>query len=127
MSCAILKPSRAVFDEFVLEIVRASRTRRSARACRARRSRVPRRRRPPSMSASERDVARVEHGARQRGRELFDVLLEPVALVREREPHPGARERLRDGPGDRALVGDAEDEPVLAVEEAHAASSILAR
>jgi hypothetical protein len=62
------------------------------------------------------DVARVEHRARQRGGQLLHVLHQPLALVGEHQPHPRARQRLRDGPGDRALVSDAEDDPGLAVE-----------
>src|SRR5947207_12604284 len=42
-----------------------------------------------------------------------------VTLVGEPETHPGARERLGDGPGDRALVGDTEDDAGPAVEQTH--------
>src|SRR5262249_13370783 len=45
--------------------------------------------------------------------------LDPLALVGEREPGAGVGEALRDRPGDRALVGDAEDEAALAVETRH--------
>src|SRR5439155_17616322 len=61
------------------------------------------------------DVARIEQGARKRAGELFDVLLQPVALVREGESHPGGRERLSDGQADPAHVGNAEEQPWLAV------------
>ena len=41
--------------------------------------------------------------------EFRDVFLDAVALIREREFRAFARPRLRDGPGDGALVGDTED------------------
>ena len=41
---------------------------------------------------------------------------DPLALVGERELRAAGREPLRDRPGDRAPVGDAEDETALAVE-----------
>src|SRR6266446_3278495 len=68
------------------------------------------------------DVARIKQRAGKRAGQRYDVLLQPVALVREGESHPGGRERLSDGPGDRALVGDAEDDPRLAVQELHGPS-----
>ena len=48
--------------------------------------------------------------------ELADVALDPLALVGERELRAAVGEPLGDRPGDRALVGDAEDEPALAFE-----------
>ena len=62
------------------------------------------------------DVARVEHRAGERGGQLLHVLLEPFALVGERQAHAGPGQRLGDGPGDRALVGDAEHDAGLAGE-----------
>jgi len=43
--------------------------------------------------------------------------LEALALVRECQPRPLARDRLRDRPGDGALVGDTEHQPELAFEK----------
>jgi hypothetical protein len=62
------------------------------------------------------DVTRVEHGAGQRGREFLHVFPQPIALVGEGQAHPCARQGLRDGPGNRALVGDAEHDAGLALE-----------
>ena len=66
------------------------------------------------------DVTRIDQRAGQGGRELLHVLLQPLPLIGEREPHAGAEERLSDRPRDRALVGDAEHDPSLAVEQTHA-------
>src|SRR5205823_6829219 len=57
---------------------------------------------------------RAADGARQ----LTDVLLDALALEREREPGPAVGEPLGDRPGDRPLVRDAEDEGVLSLEHA---------
>src|SRR5438876_943137 len=54
-----------------------------------------------------------------RGRELANVALDPFPLVGEGEPGAAVGETLRDRPGDRALVGDAEDEAALAGEISH--------
>ncbi len=62
------------------------------------------------------DVARRHERRAHRLRELADVLLDPLALVGERELRALVGEPLRDRPGDRALVGDAEHEPALAFE-----------
>src|SRR5439155_3087173 len=45
-----------------------------------------------------------------------DALLDPLALVRESELRAAVGQALRDRPGDRAAVGDAEDEAALSVE-----------
>ena len=66
-----------------------------------------------------RDVARREHGVRERRRQLPHVLLEPRARIRQREPRARGGRRLRDRPGDGALVGDADDEAVCAGEIRH--------
>jgi hypothetical protein len=65
------------------------------------------------------DVALVEERVGQRGGQLLDVLLDALALVGERQPHPRRRQRLGDGPRDRALVGDAEHDAGLSVEQSH--------
>jgi hypothetical protein len=70
-----------------------------------------------------RHVARVHERARHRGGEFLDVLLEPLALVGERQPHAGGRQRLRDRPRDGALVGDAEHDARLAVKQLHGSTS----
>jgi hypothetical protein len=62
-----------------------------------------------------RDIARQDdRRLRQSLGKLVDVLLEP-ALIGERQTCAAARRRLRDRPGDRTLVGDADDEPDFAV------------
>jgi hypothetical protein len=53
-----------------------------------------------------------------RRREVPNRLLDALALVRERELCAFGREPLRDRPGDRALVRDAEHERLLSLEPA---------
>ncbi len=72
------------------------------------------------------DVARGDERARDRLRELADVALDPLALEGERELRAAVGEPLRDRPGDRALVGDAEHEAALSL-EGHAATLAGAR
>ena len=83
---------------------------------------------PPKASADLRedtrevvvgaDVAlRDERTVDGRG-EIADVLLDALALVGERHARPLVGEALRDRPGDRALIRDAEDERLLAFEPA---------
>jgi len=62
------------------------------------------------------DVALADERARDRLREVAHGLLDALALVGERELRAAGREALGDRPGDRAPVGDAEDEAALAVE-----------
>ena len=50
--------------------------------------------------------------------EIADVLLDALALIGERHARPLVGEALRDRPGDRALIRDAEDERLLAFEPA---------
>ncbi len=50
--------------------------------------------------------------------EVAHVLLDALALVGERHARPLVGEALRDRPGDRALIRDAEDERLLAFEPA---------
>jgi hypothetical protein len=54
------------------------------------------------------DVARKNEGVGQAGAKISNVLLEPFALVGQREPRTGGRGGLRDCPGDGAFVGDAD-------------------
>ena len=49
-------------------------------------------------------------------RELTHALLDPFALIRERELRAAGGKLLRNRPRDRALVRDAEDECALACE-----------
>ena len=54
---------------------------------------------------------------------LADTLFDPLALIRERELGSGARESLGDRPGDRPLVGNAENQTPLAfIAPGHTAS-----
>ena len=85
----------------------------------------------PSASNSARDVLVATDVARQqdaaassscRG-ELVDVLLQPLVLVRQHEPRAGGIGLLRDGPGERPLVGDTDDEAGASREIRHATSS----
>src|SRR5437867_11680695 len=55
--------------------------------------------------------------ARQSGRQTIDVLLEPLSLVNESQARPLAVQGLGDAPGNAALVGDADDEPLLPLEK----------
>ena len=65
-------------------------------------------------------VARQDERVRaKRAGEFLDVFLEPLALVGERELRALARPRLRDGPGDGAFVGDAENDPGFSVKQWH--------
>ena len=48
--------------------------------------------------------------------ELADVFLEPLALERQRHARPRGVCRPGDGPGDRSLVGDADNQAGLAGE-----------
>ena len=65
------------------------------------------------------DVARQDQRVVERRRELADVLLEPLARIGQRQARAGGRRRLRNRPRDRPLVGDADDEAVLAGEIGH--------
>ena len=61
-----------------------------------------------------RHIARQDEGIVERRRKLANVLLEAGARIREREARPGLRERLRDRPRNRSLVGNAHDKCELA-------------
>ena len=56
------------------------------------------------------DVERQDQRIGQAFGQLADVFFEPLALVGQRDARAGRRGRLRDGPGDRSFVGDADDE-----------------
>ena len=71
------------------------------------------------------DVALGHERARDRLGQVAHVLLDPLALVRERELRPAGGEPLRDRPRDRAAVGDAEDEPTLARESPARRGSLM--
>ena len=67
-----------------------------------------------------RHVARQDERVRaERAGEFRDVFLDAIALIRERELRAFARPRLRDGPGNGALVGDAEDDSEFSVKQWH--------
>ena len=65
------------------------------------------------------DVARQDQRIAQVGGEVANVLLEALALIRDRQPGTRGRRRLRDRPGDRALVRHADDQSGLAFELRH--------
>ena len=113
MSSAMRKPSREVSTNGRVELV-ARRERRAvndeveAAECFA----------APIRDVLDLLVAADVQGKDQRigevGRQLADVLLETFALICHGEPGAGVRNRLRDGPRDRPLVGDADDQAMLA-------------
>ena len=61
------------------------------------------------------DVAHVGFGAGEREDQIFGFLLQTLVLVGDGELHAGGVKSLGDGPGDRALVGDSEDDGVTAL------------
>ena len=63
------------------------------------------------------DVAMAEHEAADLGGERLDALLERIALIGEGELGAGRVACLGDAPGDRAVVGKAEDHPALALHQ----------
>ena len=65
-------------------------------------------------SADRRDVARQDERVVERRRQLADVFLQPLARIRQRQARARGGRRLRNRPRDRAFVGDADDEAVLA-------------
>src|SRR5208283_2062477 len=56
------------------------------------------------------NVAHVGFGAGQRKNEIFRFLLQTHVLVSDGELHAGGVQSLGDGPCNRALVGDSEDD-----------------
>ena len=77
--------------------------------------------RPPNASGRSRsktlrdlrvvgDVERKDQRIGEAGGQLADVFFEPFALIGQRDARARGRGRLRDRPGDRSLVGDADDE-----------------
>ena len=61
-----------------------------------------------------RHVARQDERVVELRGQLADVLFEPLARIRQREPRAGCGRRLRDRPRNRPLVGDTDDETVFA-------------
>src|SRR5829696_5663436 len=85
----------------------------------------------PHLVEHARDVVVRAHVARRHERrsdlrgELAHVLLDPPALEREGEPGAAVGEPPSNRPRDRALVGDAENEPRLPLERpGHARESM---
>ena len=68
-------------------------------------------------------VALGDERARDTLRELAHALLDPLPLIREREPGALLRQAPRDRPSDRPLVRDPEDEAALAFEASHGSRS----
>ena len=60
------------------------------------------------------DVEREDQRIGEVRRQIADVFFQSLPLIRHGEPCAGVRNRLRDGPRDRPLVGDADDESVFA-------------
>jgi hypothetical protein len=58
-----------------------------------------------------------EHEAAELGRERLDPLLQRVALIGQCDLGAGRARRLRNAPGDRAIIGDAENDPALALHQ----------
>src|SRR3989441_4519809 len=82
------------------------------------------------------DLLVVLHIARERGKrgvsaygveQGVEVLFQPLALVGERQGGPFTVKRAGDAPGDAALVGDAHDQRLLALEQHTSSSSTCAR
>jgi hypothetical protein len=65
------------------------------------------------------DVALRHVRARDRLRELADALLDPLALVGERELRSALGQPLRDRPRDRATIRDTENQAALALVRSH--------
>src|SRR6266704_2712948 len=55
------------------------------------------------------DIAHEACGARQFGDEVLRFLLQPLVLISDRQPPARLMQLLRDGPGDAALICEAED------------------
>ena len=66
-----------------------------------------------------RDVTRQEERLLERGGEIADVLFEPLARIGQRETRAGGSRCLGNRPGNRPLVGDADDEAVFPCEDGH--------
>ena len=65
------------------------------------------------------DIEREDQRVVQLAGQLAHVFLEPLALKCEREACASFGDSFGNGPGDRALVGDADDEPVKSGEVVH--------
>ena len=64
------------------------------------------------------DVAMAGDQRAKFGGQRLDALLEGFALIGERNPGTLVGAGFRDAPGDRAIVGDADDQPLLACHQA---------
>ncbi len=64
-----------------------------------------------------RDVAMAEHEAAEVGGERLDPLLQRVALIGERDLSTGRARCLRDAPGEALVIGEAHDQPALALHQ----------
>ena len=69
------------------------------------------------MVAGIGDVAMAEQEPAEFLGQRLDALLQRVALPGERDLGAGRVAGLGDAPGDRAVVGDAEDHPALALHQ----------
>ena len=65
------------------------------------------------------DVARQDERILELRRQLADVLLEPFARIRQRDPRALGRRRLRDRPRDGPLVGHTNDQSELSSQIRH--------
>src|SRR5258708_27068029 len=62
------------------------------------------------------DIAHVGLRSWQGENEVLGFQFQPLVLIGDGELHAGGVESLCDGPGDRALVGDSEDDGVTALQ-----------
>ena len=70
------------------------------------------------------DVAMAEHLRAEFLGERADALLQRLALIGQRDLGPGGAHRLGDPPGDRAIIGDAEDDPPQPAHDAFARTGL---
>jgi hypothetical protein len=56
-------------------------------------------------------------GARHGRDKFLHILPEPLVLIVEQELRALAGRRLRDGPGNAVLVGDADDQPLFSLQQ----------
>ena len=63
------------------------------------------------------DIARERLGPRQRGGQLFDILLQPFILIIKKQLGTLSGSRLGNGPGDAVFISHTDDEPFFSVEQ----------